>query len=550
MGDSLEDECRTKVGIRSVDLIQEPQDDGGTSFAFAVNGRRVYAKGTNWIPGDAIFARMNRRKYRDLIDLTLENNCNMLRIWGGGIYEDPYFYRLCDERGIMVWQDFMFTCGDYPEDPEFLAEVKYEAESVVAGLRNHPSIVLWCGDNEIDVGRTWRGIESMENAINRGVLPEVCARLDPTRPYITSSPCSPSGNPDANSPTEGDTHNWHHGTSFRDDFYVKDTSRFVSEIGHLSAPWPESIRRFMHEPSVWPPDNKEWDYHFGTVEGMETHRRERLDEAVAAFGFERPDNIDDYAALTQLIQALAYKEWMEHCRRRKPLCSGSLYWNMYDNWPQFSDAAVDYYQNPKIAYYYVGRAFANLLVNLHPIGDGIVGVWLINDELRDRCGKLVLRCQRFDGGTAWTRTLPARLPADSSRMVWDMRLPGPLMEEPAECFAQAMLVVAGRTVSESFHFPVEFREIRWPETWLTARIRGFTRNCGTQATLEISSANYGRLVRIETPDHISRMSDNFFDIPPGEKRTVRVTFPHLNLGPFPVRVSSANCIQAAELVVP
>jgi beta-mannosidase len=242
---------------------------------------------------------------------------------------------------------------------------------------------------------------------------------------------------------------------------------------------------------------------------------------------------------------------MEHYRRRKPLCGGSLYWNLYDNWPQFSDAAVDYYQNPKIAYYYVGRAFANHLVSFHPIGEGLVGVWLVNDELKDRTGKLLLRCQRLDGGTAWTRVLPARLPANSSRMVWDMRLPGPLMEEPRACFAQAQLIIGGRPVSESFHFPAEFRDIEWPETWLSARLTGFTRNnSGTQAAIVISSALYGRLVRIETPEHVTRISDNFFDIPPGEERTVRVTFSHMNHGPFPIRVSSANCIQKVELAVP
>jgi len=545
---SIEDECRTKIGIRSVELIQEPQEDGGTSFIFSINGERIYAKGTNRIPGDAIFARMTRRKYRELIDLALDNNCNMLRIWGGGIYEDPYFYRLCDERGIMVWQDFMFSCGDYPEDDEFLSEVRYEAQKVVAELRNHPSIVIWCGDNEIDAGRGWQGKTSLENAINRGVLPEVCARLDPTRPYIWSSPCSPSGDPNAQSRMEGDHHSWHHGTSYRDKVYTEDDSRFVSEIGHLSAPWPESIRRFIPEEDLWPPENKAWDFHFGTLEGAETHRRERLDEAIAAFGFERPDSLEEYAALTQLIQALAYKEWMEHYRRRKFLCGGSLYWNLYDNWPQFSDAVVDYYQNPKIAYYYVKRAFSNLLVSLEDLADGKVGVWLINDELRDRGGKLLLRCQRFDGGTAWTRILPARLPANSSKMVWDMRLPRPLMDYPTTCFAQAQLQIGGRKVSESFYFPAEFADIRWPETRLTARISNATRNAnGTQVDIIISSALYGRLVRIETPGHISRISDNFFDIPPGEERTARVTFPSAHDGLFPVRISSANCVQAVEV---
>lgn len=550
VGERMEDEYRAKIGIRSVELVQKPQADGGTSFVFAVNGQRIYAKGTNWIPGDAIFARMTRRKYRELIDLALGSNCNMLRVWGGGIYEDPYFYRTCDERGIMVWQDFMFSCADYPEDEEFLSEVRYEAEKVVAGLRNHPCVVLWCGDNEIDAGRGWQGRTDLENAINRGVLPEVCGRLDPSRPYITSSPCSPSGDPDAQSRLEGDYHNWHHGTSFRDAAYTQDTCRFISEIGHLSVPWPESVRRFIPESEVWPPENRAWEMHFGTLDGAETHRRERLDEAIAAFGFERPESIEGYAALTQLIQALAYKEWMEHYRRRKPLCGGSLYWNLYDNWPQFSDSAVDYYQNPKMAYYFVSRAFANCLVSLQELERGLLGVWLINDELRPRAGKLLLRCQRFDGGTAWTRTLPVRLQANSSRMVWQMQLPEPLMQDRSACFAQAQLLIGNRAASENFYFPADYPEIEWPETFLKARALGSSMNhLGTHVEISVASELYARLVRIETPGYVTRISDNFFDIPPGEARNVRVRLPLRHAGPLPVRISAANGIRAVEMEV-
>jgi len=545
----VEDDYRTRFGIRTLELVQEPQQDGGRSFIFAVNGQPVYAKGTNWIPGDAIFARMTRKKYRELIDLALAGNMNMFRVWGGGIYEDPYFYRLCDERGIMVWQDFMFSCAEYPEDDEFLSEVRYEAEKVVGGLRNHPSVVLWCGDNEVDATRHWSSKDFRTNRINREVLPEVCSRLDPTRPYIPSSPCSPFDDADPQSQREGDHHNWRHGASYRDEAYTNDSCRFVSEIGHLSLPWPETVRKFIPEEHLWPPENKVWDFHFGTVEGYDPKRRERLDEAIANFGFERPEGLEDYAYLSQVLQAVAYKEWMEHYRRRKFLCGGSLYWNLYDNWPQFSDAVVDYYQNPKIAYYYVSRAFSNLLVSLEELGDDMVGVWLINDELRDRSGKLLLRCQRLDGGTAWMRVLPVKLPANSSRMVWDMRLPRPLMENPRECFAQAQLLINGRVASENFYFPAEFKDINWPDTELTARVKRISEaKGGVQADIAVASKLYARLVRIETPGRRSRFSDNFFDIPPGEERSVRIAAQ--KDGPPPVaRISAANATGSVEVSV-
>ncbi|MDI6829134.1 MAG: hypothetical protein QME62_11700, partial [Armatimonadota bacterium] len=480
--------------------------------------------------------------------LAVAENINMLRIWGGGIYEDPYFYRLCDERGIMIWQDFMFSCADYPQDEEFLSEVKYEAEKVVVGLRNHPSIVIWCGDNEVDATTIRPGKDISRNAINRGVLPAVCARLDATRPYIWSSPCSPFGDPNPLSQREGDNHIWHHGMSYKDKVYIQDESRFVSEIGHLSIPWPESVQRFLPPESWWPPENKLWDFHFGTVEQFDPRRREALDKAIRNFGFERPDNLEDYALLTQIIQALAYKEWIEHCRRRKFSCGGLLYWNLYDSWPQFSDAVVDYYQNPKIAYYFIKRAFANLLVSLQDMGDGKVGVWLINDELRDRAGKLLLRCQRFDGGTSWTRVLPVRIPANSSRMIWDMRLPHPLMEDPCTCFAQAQLLINGRVVSENFHFPAEFRYIKWPETCLSAKVtKGNRTKSRLRAEVTISSKLYGRLIRLQTRGVQAMFSDNFFDIPPGEERSVWLRVKEQKDTPVVVVVSAANSPESIEI---
>ncbi len=543
----LAEQCDIRFGIRNVELVQEPQEDGGRSFIFAINGRRIFAKGTNWIPGDAIFARMSHKKYRELIDLALANNINMFRIWGGGIYEDPYFYRLCDEHGIMIWQDFMFACADYPTDEAFLEEVRYEAEKVVTALRNHPSIVIWCGDNEIDVGRAWSGMSILPNTISREVLPEVCARLDPTREYLWSSPCSPSGHPDPQNQFEGDTHLWSHGTSYKDPFYTRDVSRFISEIGHLSVPWTESVSKFIPEEHLWPPENKHWDFHFGTVERMDPQRRERVDWFIKAFGLERPDSLEEYAYVSQLIQALAYKEWIEQCRRRWPLCGGILYWNLYDNWPQFSDAAVDYYQNPKIAYYFVTRAFSNMLVSLQDLDTGMVGVWLVNDEPRDRTGKLLLRCQRFDGGTSWTRVLPVKLPAGSSRMAWDMRLPSPLMEDPCGCFAQAQLQVNGRIASENFYFPAECAQVEFPKTQLIAHV-GQVRESGGRiiADVTVASRYYARLVRIETPGRHSILSDNFLDIPPGEQRTVRIT---TDKGPEPpsLRISAFNASRAIKL---
>ncbi len=407
-GDETIDNHSLRFGIREIALIQEPQGDGKTSFNFAVNGKRFFVRGTNWVPTDLIFSRTDRAKYKEIIELAVEQNLNMFRIWGGGIYEDPAFYELCDEYGILIWQDFMYACGHYPDDGEFLAEGKREAEIIVKSLRNHPCIALWCGDNENE----W--IYKMTHPMQREVLKKVCAKLDSTCPYWTSSPTNPDDDMDFNSPYKGDTHNWHHGYHYEHEVYSKDESRFVSEIGHLSSPNLETVKSFLPEDKPWPPDSEYWDYHYGTFDEYFPKRREKVDDALEKTGFGKADSLEEYIIKTQFLQALALKSWIEHYRRRKFECGGILYWNLHDGWPQFADAVTDYYCRKKIAYDFVRRAFSDVLPSFKKEDDGSISVWGINDLYQDLKGHLKLSYKTLGGDIIWERVEEVQIPSNSS----------------------------------------------------------------------------------------------------------------------------------------
>lgn len=385
-GEKVIDEKRLDFGIRKIELLQELQEDGGKSFTFKINGVKTFILGTNWVPADAIHSR-DKERTPEILKLAKEVNCNALRIWGGGVYEDDTFYEICDREGIMVWQDFAYACAIYPQKEEFLRMAREEAIKVVKRLRNHPSLILWCGDNEIDGAYTgWykEKINPLENKINRIVLKEVCQIYDNSRPYWPSSPSSPSNPTEPNSPLEGDNHLWSHGTYFKDKFYCEDRSRFISEIGHLSCLSLSSIRRFLPEDKIWPVDEEYWSHHFGSHKNppFQPKRRQAMEKVIRFFFGELPDTIEDYILASQIVQAEAFKFWIERARQRKWFCSGILWWNLIDSWPQFSDSVVDYYFQKKLAYGYIKRSQEPILLCLGEPKDGELILFLINDTLK------------------------------------------------------------------------------------------------------------------------------------------------------------------------
>lgn len=401
------DELSFRFGIRTVELLRE-RDAEGETFILAINGVRVFAKGANWIPADSLLPRLTRDDYYALVRLAADAHMNMLRIWGGGIYEDPAFYEACDEMGVMVWQDFMYSCAQYPDELEWFREqATDEAEDVVLALRNHPSIVLWCGNNENNWGfdEWWdSGVPRyLGNTVYREILPEVCSRIDPSRPYWVSSPY---GGEHPNSMEEGDRHQWTVWSNWRDfDGYLEDTGRFISEFGFQAMPAWRTLLAYTapEDRHLLSPVMRS---HNKMVEGTE-----RLLRFVAG-RLGLPRDLKSFVYLTQLNQAEAIRTGVEHWRRRMFRTAGALYWQLNDCWPVASWSALDYYRRKKALYHYSRAFFAPLLPTLALEGDEVV-LYGVSDLLQSAEAEVRVASHQLDGNlraehTARVTVLPNR----------------------------------------------------------------------------------------------------------------------------------------------
>ncbi len=384
-----------KLELRMAELAQDGPDP---DFQFIVNDVPVRVFGFNHVPADALHSRSPERIGR-ILDMAVELDCNMLRLWGGGSYEPDAFFDRCDREGILVWHDFMMACTNYPQDASFQAALREEAESVVKRLRHHPSIALWSGDNECDGNAWWAHLDPKDNRLTREVLPEICAQHDPGRPYLCSSPWfSPEAGalarqrgttPDLLTPEQ---HLWGPRDYFKSDFYRNTRASFVSEIGYHGAPAVQSIKRFTAPEAWWPGrGNEQWNYHASNPYWPDStflnYRIQLMfDQVKEMFGFE-PECLEDFVLASQLCQAEAKKYFLELARGRWKI-SGMLWWNLIDCWPQFSDAVVDYYFVPKLAYHYLRRLQQPLLCLVDEAESWHRRILTVNDSSETHTGKL------------------------------------------------------------------------------------------------------------------------------------------------------------------
>ncbi len=355
------DQRSGRFGIRTVDLIQEPAADGTTSFIVAVNGRKIFLKGMNWTPVDAIYARIDDARYHELLQATRGANINALRVWGGGIYEHDSFYARCDELGLLVTHDFMFACGCYPQDPEFLDEARREAEFQVRRLRHFASVVVWFGDNENDVlaDTSFNYPAYRHNRLSKEVLRDVVRAHAPLTPYVPTSPFSP-GVYDQNSPREGDCHLWAHGQSYRAELYVGQEPRMVTEIGHMGMPDLAVIERFVPPDQRWPIWNESYLTHGSDCTRLDRRGLLRtLWQSIEARGWPEPTSLDDLIAKSQQLHAEASRFWIE-LYAGQPGCWGIFLWSLSDCWPQISPAYIAYPFHPKPALTAVQEAYARV----------------------------------------------------------------------------------------------------------------------------------------------------------------------------------------------
>jgi beta-mannosidase len=359
VGDAVVDRRTQRIGLRELRLDRTEAGGPDGRFRFVINGTSIQISGSNWVPLDAVHSRDIERVDAALA-LAADVNCRMLRGWGGNVYESDRFYDLCDEYGILVWQDFAFACARYPQTDEFAARVAREAASVITRLRNHASLAVWCGDNECDDNWVVGELRPEMNRLTREVLPRAVRTYDPYRPFVPSSPYIAPGitlNPTYSTQLP-EQHLWGPRASFKSPFYSQHTAHFIGETGYHGCPSPSSLARFIPAEQLWPWDNPSWRAH-----AVEHWRRQRRDydrnelmvNQVREFFGEVPATLAEFAMASQIVQAEALKFFIEHARLLWPSCSGILWWNLIDGWPQLSDAVVDYYFSKKLAYFYIRR---------------------------------------------------------------------------------------------------------------------------------------------------------------------------------------------------
>lgn len=375
-----------RIGIREVNVVTRYAQGDEGEFKIIVNGCPIMAKGSNWVPLDALHSR-DKERLKAAHDLLEDSGCNIVRCWGGNVYEDHEFYDLCDERGMMVWQDFAMACAILPQNDEFAKIIEKEAASVIKKLRNHTSIILWAGDNEIDGMYFWNHYHldtARYNRVTRETLPRAVGTHDPFRKFIPSSPYIPEDMAgDLNVPEQ---HNWGPRDYFKGEFYKNTTAHFISEIGYHGCPAVSSLKKFISTDKLWPYNNDEWDTH-NTDYIRNSKRNYNRNELMAnqveiLFGYE-PDNIEEFALASQISQAEAKKFFIEMVRLKKWRRTGVIWWNMLDGWPQISDAVVDYYLVKKIAYYYIKRVQKPVCIMMDELCNWEYKVILGNDSCRD-----------------------------------------------------------------------------------------------------------------------------------------------------------------------
>lgn len=518
-------------GIRTIEL-QTKDAEGKEAFAFLLNGVRIYTKGANWIPADHFIGAIPDERYEDLVALSAEASMNMLRIWGGGIYEKDVFYEACDRQGVLVWQDFAFANALFPNfNRNYMDNVRQEIEYNVKRLRNHASLALWCGNNEIDwlVDMKTSGGDMTSpfygETIYHELIPDVLQQYDDSRGYW---PSSPFGGNDANDPDVGDRHNWQvwHGSVYPRKFgevpildysiegvsfknYKKDFALFSSEFGmHASA------NRYTLEKYI-PAGEFYWNSSEMAYRNKDTNHLKGILLMEGYTGI--PQDIEQYMNYSMLTQAEGLKYGIEHYRRIKRRNGGALVWQLNDSWPGTSWSMVDYELLPKASFYYAKTFFHPVLLSVdHEPGEALK-LWVVNDTLDNLSGSVQLRVIDFAGKVVYTGEFDAQVPVNGAVQI------GELAEAEVLGGAEANSVVVqlrarGFDAPDNHYYLRDPKDLRLP----AADFEVQTDEAAGKVTV-MALNGLVRLVKLDLPRGNTRFSDNFFDLMPGESRTIAIT---------------------------
>ncbi len=530
-GTEVVDVCHVRTGLRSVELRRQP-DAWGRSFEFVINGVPIFAKGADVIPFDSFPNRVTAREYRRVLESARDANMNMIRHWGGGYYETDEFYDLCDELGIMVWQDCMFGNDWQPGAYDFKLNVAQEIEDQVTRLRDHPSIVLWCGNNETESAFTWAvhsrsitpeaQIQMWKDYLTLfyGVVGQTVRRLDPERPFWSSSSTTDFDS-NAEDPSSayktGDFHDWsvwHGRVPFSD--YEKHLNRFVSEYGFQSFPEMRTVEAFTA------PEDRTGILTPVMLAHQKNQQGNSIIHDYLLKDYQEPKDFPSFLYVSQVLQAEGIKVGAEHLRRHRPEVMGSLFWQLNDCWPVASWSSIDYYGRWKALQFYARRFYAPVLVSPH-VEDGALAVYLVSDRLAPVAGSLRVRVMSLDGATLDDTTRAVQIPAGSSQVY----LRTPLSELTAKgidfskVFVAADLTADGRSLSSNLVYLVPTREIHLPAAPVTAELAP----AAGGATLRLGARVLARSVHVTFGHLDAKLSDDYFDLIPNQPVEIAVTSP-------------------------
>ena len=525
-GGELLDSKTERVGIRSLKVVHQPDKDGHT-FYIELNGRPVFAKGANYIPLDNFLPRVTPENYKRTILDAAGVNMNMLRVWGGGIYENDVFYDLCDEHGIMIWQDFMFACSMYPAEGALLDNIHQEAVDNVKRLRNHACIALWCGNNECQdawLGWGWkREIERQNKEYADKIwaqyrqqyhvtLPGVVREYAPGTFYWPSSPFAFEG--EMSGTTDGDRHYWSvwHGKAPISD-YDSEKSRFFSEYGFQSFPEFESVKRYAPYP-------EDWDIR---SEVMMSHQRggdhaNGLIETYLLNEYKKPRDFRAFLYMNHVLQGDAIKTAIESHRRQMPYNMGTLFWQHNDCWPVASWASRDYYGRWKAQHYYVRKAYDDILISPVVEGDDLK-VYAVSDRLENTSGRLQLQVCQFDGTVVHHWGKSVGISGNDSRVCFSAPL-AKLLEgaDRGTVYVRVDYTDKSGRVYHNNYYLGKQKDMDYPKVDLQTEVRSI--EGGYEVT--VSADKFARAVCLSVADNESVYSDNYFDVQPKSSVQVQV----------------------------
>ena len=518
IGKAVEDQGSIRTGLRSI-VLRRDLDPWGRSFEFIINGIPVFGKGADVIPFDSFPNRVTTADYRRILESARDANMNMIRHWGGGYYESDEFYDLCDELGIMVWQDFMFGNDWQPGTYAWKQNVEKEAEYQVRRLRDHPSIIIFCGNNETEEAFHWNDRDQLSTSarmqmwqdyltVFSGILNRVVARLIPETPYWPSSPSS-DYEETSDSFQSGDFHDWsvwHGRVPFSE--YEKHNPRFMTEFGFQSFPEMATIEAFTV------PEDRTSIFTPVMLAHQKNNEGNSIIQDYMLKDYSEPKDFASFLYASQVLQAEGIKIGAEHLRRNRPRSMGSIFWQLNDCWPVASWSSIDYFGRWKALQYYARRFYAPLLVSPH-IEDGSFNVYVVSDKTIPTSAQLRVRLMTLAGATVSDNTQNIQIPELSSK-VYVQR---PLSEfvdvngtDAAKIFAVTDLIVDGKTVSSNLLYFVPKKQIHLP----AAQIETELSTSGTTYQLRLASKVLARSVYVNFGNNEVELSDNYFDLIPNQ----------------------------------